>query len=957
MGLLCLIAISAIAWNTIQVIDKHRDSESLVSSNKIAERCLQISSQLAYERGYTATILAEKKHPSKLIQQQLERHREDSNALYKTFMEEIQEAISVLDNPVLRQHVAKLNLFREKQLKLRAEIDEQLLTPKEDSKALSQQWIINIRGFIEEIRLLRQIIMAPTNPSDNATYYSLMVKEIFHTFAENMGMQRVIISQAIVSNRSLKQSELNHLLQQENLFQIVEQKLNSVLQSFPPSNDIQIAREQYINSFHIQYTSLYKKILNASKTHQEYPVTAYQWFAQSTKAIDSILYFSRAVDQQISEQVNQVKKNSNLLIVSLFITIVLVTILFIIAYFMIYRRIVNPLKILDEAASKISFGNLHGKIKLNTNDEFSKLGDTFEMMRANLLDDIRQREMVEMELRKLHNAMLHSLNSVVITDAQGLVEYVNPCFEMTSGYNLAELMGKKFNQIRSKSTSNNFISEIWKQISQGKVWEGEIQNMKKNGETFWDMLSIAPVKNAHNIVTHYISTHHDITERKSMENRLNFLAYHDELTGLPNRTLLIDRFAQSRSHAIRSGHKLSLLVLDLDRFKIINDTLGHSTGDMVLIEIANRLQDQARGGETITRYGGDEFVILLADVQNSNTISGASQRILDMISEPIELEGRTLHVTCSLGVAIWPDNGDDLPSLLSHADAAMYKAKQHGRDRFQFFTDELNTQNQARMTMEQDLHQAIKNNEFELYYQPQINITENVMLGAEALIRWNHPEKGLISPADFIPLAEETGLILSIGQWVMDTACYQLQKWQTKGYKDLVISINVSVRQLEEPDFDIALRDILKKSQLDASQLELEITETTMMQDPEYMIKILEQVKQVGVRLALDDFGTGHSSLAYLQRFSFDKLKIDRSFINDVSHSKDAAAIATTIGAMANSLHLEIIAEGVETQQQVDFLEQCGCDQAQGFFYSKPVPEKQFEQLLMLQSATMLDIE
>ena len=436
-----------------------------------------------------------------------------------------------------------------------------------------------------------------------------------------------------------------------------------------------------------------------------------------------------------------------------------------------------------------------------------------------------------------------------------------------------------------------------------------------------------------------------------MEKRLNFLAYHDELTGLANRTLLVDRFTQTSSRALRSGHQLALLVLDLDRFKNINDTLGHSTGDKVLIEISNRLTDQARGGETITRYGGDEFVVLLSDVQDSSTTAFAAQRILDIISEPIEVEGRTLHVTCSLGVAMWPDNGKDLPSLLSHADAAMYNAKEHGRDRFQFFTDELNAQNQKRMVMESDLHKAIENKEFELYYQPQININNGHIFGTEALIRWNHPQQGLIPPTQFIPLAEETGMILAIGQWVMETACQQAIIWDQKGYHDLLMSINVSVRQLEEPDFDMLLRQILKKTGLKAESLELEITETTMMQDPENMIKILALLKQVGVRLALDDFGTGHSSLSYLQRFSFDKLKIDRSFINDVSESEDAAAIAKTIGAMAKSLHLEIIAEGVETQQQIDFLIECGCDQAQGFFYSQAVTSSEFEILLGQQNS------
>jgi len=738
MGLLCLIAISAIAWNTRYVVKDYKEAKRLVFSNQIAELSLQLSSQLAYERGFTATILAGKDAPVEIIEQQLAKERKNSDNLYGLFIIEIQGVINLLESQVIYQNIAKLNRFREQQLKLRSDIDRQLSLQDAENNKLSEQWISSLKDFIEQVRLLRQMIMAPSDSRDFAIYYSLIVKEIFHSFTESMGLQRVIIGQALMAQRPLKKTELDILLTHENLLQVVEQKLSSVLQFFPPSQEIQEAREVFVNSFHLQYKNLYRDILVANEQNKPYPISAFEWFSQATQSIDSVLKFSLAIDNQITGQVNQIKEKSNFMVYSMLVTILLVSSLFVIAYFMTYRRIVNPLQELENAATRMSNGNLKNSVSLDSNDEFSKLGDTFDLMRRNLLEDIRQREVVEMELRKLHNAMLHSLNSVVITDSEGVVEYVNPCFEAASGYGMKELVGKKFNQIKHQSTAIELFKEMWDTIKKGQVWEGEIQNRKKNGEFFWNMLSIAPVKNSQNIITHFISTHHDITERKAMEKRLNFLAYHDELTGLPNRTLLIDRFSQTCSRSKRTGHQLALLVLDLDRFKIINDTLGHSTGDKVLIEIASRLKGQARGGETITRYGGDEFVILLSDVQESKTIANASQRILDIISEPIELDGRTLHVTCSLGVAIWPANGNDLPSLLSHADAAMYKAKQHGRDRFQFFTEELNTQNQNRMAMENDLHKAIDENQFELYYQPQIDTSSGRIFGAEALIRWRH---------------------------------------------------------------------------------------------------------------------------------------------------------------------------------------------------------------------------
>jgi diguanylate cyclase (GGDEF)-like protein/PAS domain S-box-containing protein len=955
MGILCLIAISAIAWNTRQVYKEYQEAERIVFSNQVAQISLKLSTQLAYERGFSATLIASQDLITQEMKTKFSIQQKNTDTLYQKFLQKLENADSLFKNPLLFQNIARLNNFRDQQLKLRAIIQHEIFVGvgknskqiQDKSKYLQSQWIILLTDSIQQISLIRQIIMLPTNSRDFATYYSLMAKEIFHTYTETVGLQRVIIGKSIMENRFLTTEELMKLQQQQHLLVIVEEKLNNLLQFFPPSKQSQLAREVFIKQVHLQYNQLYQKILSSSFQQKTYKITAFEWFEKATLAIAEILKYSQAIDLQITNKVDHVKQQSNTMILSLVAVSILVAILFVLAYLITYRRIINPLSLLEKAATVIANGDMKQVVHLENNDEFSKLGDTFDLMRRNLLEDIHQREAVEMELRKLHNAMLHSLNSVVITNNDGFIEYVNPCFEAASGYVSNELIGKKFNQIRHPDTPDSLYQEMWERIAKGEVWEGEIKNRKKNGESFWNMLSIAPVKNSKAIITHYISTHHDITEQKKMQKRLNFLAYHDELTGLSNRTLLMDRFNQTCARAHRSGHQLALLVLDLDRFKNINDTLGHSTGDKVLVEIANRLTDQARGGETITRYGGDEFVVLLSDVQDNKTIAYASQRILDIISEPIEVDGRTLHVTCSLGVAIWPDNGENLAALLSHADAAMYTAKEHGRDRFQFFTEELNAQNQKRMILESDMHHAIDKQEFELFYQPQINVTNQRIFGVEALIRWNHPTQGLIFPAQFIPLAEETGMILAIGQWTLETACRQIAQWNNAGY-NLQMSVNVSVRQLEEPDFDMLLRQIITKTKIKAKYLELEITESTMMQDPESMIKVLQQVKQVGVKLALDDFGTGHSSLSYLQRFPFDKLKIDRSFINDVSQSADAAAIAKTIGAMAKSLHLEIIAEGVETQQQVDFLLECGCDQAQGFFYSRAINPIKLEQLFLL---------
>jgi len=573
MGLLCLIAVSAITWNTRYVVHDHQEAKRLVYTNNLAESSLHFTAQLAYERGFTATLLSSKKVLPSDAKKQLSREQKSSDLLYKQFTNELERANDLLDNSMLYQNIAKLNKLREGQLKLRAQIIQHLYAKKYKNYPNTPQWISLITELIEQVNLLRQMIMAPSDPRDFAIYYSLMAKEIFHTFTESMGLQRVIIGQTIMQKRPFTEKEMTKLLKLQYLLKVVEGKLTNLLQFFPPSQITQQAREDFINAFHLNYNKQYQDILDASNNKQTYPVTALKWFEQSTITIKSILNYSQSIDNQITKQVYKVKEHSNFMVYSLLAIIALVTVIFLIAYIMTYRRIVNPLAVLEAAATSISNGNLEQEIALKSNDEFSRLGDTFDLMRRNLLEDIRQRELVEIELRKLHNAMLHSLNSVVITDCDGFIEYVNPCFEATSGYSFEELVGKKFNQIRHPSTPLHVYNEMWDRIKKGQIWEGEIQNQKKNGESFWNMLSIAPVKNTKSVITHFISTHHDITEHKDMEKRLNFLAYHDELTGLPNRTLLIDRFTQTCSRAARSGHQLALLVLDLDRFKNINDVL------------------------------------------------------------------------------------------------------------------------------------------------------------------------------------------------------------------------------------------------------------------------------------------------------------------------------------------------------------------------------------------------
>jgi diguanylate cyclase (GGDEF)-like protein/PAS domain S-box-containing protein len=438
----------------------------------------------------------------------------------------------------------------------------------------------------------------------------------------------------------------------------------------------------------------------------------------------------------------------------------------------------------------------------------------------------------------------------------------------------------------------------------------------------------------------------DITDRKQAEERLAHLAHHDPLTDLPNRIMLDDRLAQSITHAERNGRVAAVLFLDLDRFKDINDTLGHSTGDRLLTQVAERLLECLRTGDTVARSGGDEFIIVLADVAQLDDVTGVANRIVDSFSRPFAIDGRELYASASIGISVYPYDGADVDSLIRCADTAMYQAKDSGRNNFQFFTANMHAKAVARLSLEGDLRRAIDRGQFVLHYQPVLNLSSGRVVGAEALLRWNHPDRGLIVPADFVPLAEETGLIVPIGEWVLKTACAQARSWLDRGHDPIRMMVNISARQFQERKLGDLIDRTLASTGLPADLLELEITESVVMRDTEDTIRSLNNLKAKGLRLSVDDFGTGYSSLGYLKLFPVDALKIDRSFVRDISVDAFDEAIAAAIVGLARSLHLQVIAEGVETVTQLAFLRRVGCDEMQGHLFSKAVPADEFEAML-----------
>ena len=530
----------------------------------------------------------------------------------------------------------------------------------------------------------------------------------------------------------------------------------------------------------------------------------------------------------------------------------------------------------------------------------------------------------------------YSPAGIIFTDEAQRILSINPALTQMTGYEPFDLIGHTIDGLV------DFAPGDWQQamhddIAQRGLWNGELEVTHKNGKNFPAGTRVNRVDDPHSgKPAHYVWIIADITERKEAEERMRHIAQHDALTGLPNRLALLMRLSQLLPEARRYGSKVAMMFLDLDRFKIINDTLGHQVGDDLLREVACRLSGVVRETDFVSRLGGDEFIVVLPGINTPADAALVAGKIIAALSTHIEAEGHELHATPSIGISIFPDDGPDGDTILKNADTAMYHAKAAGRNNYQFFAPEMNAAASERLNIEHKLRQAISRNEFSLCFQPQLR-ADGSPTGVEALLRWHHPTEGMISPARFIPVAEETGIIVEIGDWVLNNACQEMARWMEAGLPPLRIAVNVSARQLHRRDFCETVASVLTTTGLPPELLELEITESSVMENPQEAIHILERLGRMGVTLAIDDFGTGYSSLAYLKLFPIDHLKIDRSFVADIEHDLNDRAIAFGTIALAHSLGLRVIAEGVETEDQLELLRANGCDEVQGYLFSKPL--------------------
>ncbi len=576
-----------------------------------------------------------------------------------------------------------------------------------------------------------------------------------------------------------------------------------------------------------------------------------------------------------------------------------------------------------------------------------------------LAHEVEQHQQAQAQLMLASQVMRSTSEAVVITDADNYVVDVNEAYCDITGYNREEVLGENPSLVRSGLHDEAFYQIMWQTLAKQGCWKGEIWDRRKNGEVFPKWLAINAVKNEQGKLTHYVGVFSDISELKSKEAELQALAHFDPLTRLPNRVLCKELVEQQLFNARRSRHKVALLFIDLDHFKHVNDSLGHAAGDELLVEVAQRLErsllqtgtacaNASVSGHTIARLGGDEFIVAIDNLKAVDGLGDLVERMQQAIREPMLIQQKTVHVDSSIGIAIYPDDGQSYGKLSRHADTAMYRAKEGGRNRFVFFTEEMNRQAHQRLEMEIELRRSLEAGHFEVYYQPKISTASTEVYGMEALVRWNHPELGVVSPLDFIQIAEDTGLIIPLGEWILQQACHYCVNLNRKISTAIQVAVNISARQFADPQLVDKVTCALAESGLAASQLELEVTESMVIGDIDDAIKTINQIRALGVKIAVDDFGTGYSSLSYLKRLPIDTLKIDRSFVRplDDPAALDDRVIVEAIIRMGQQLRMQIVAEGVETSTQDLVLCRLGCDLLQGYLYSRPLSAGDFTEYL-----------
>lgn len=550
----------------------------------------------------------------------------------------------------------------------------------------------------------------------------------------------------------------------------------------------------------------------------------------------------------------------------------------------------------------------------------------------------RKQHREDLELRRLSSIVEHATDIIYITDTNGVIEYVNPGFERATGFSRAETVGQTPRLVKSGQHEESFFRDLWSNILAGTEFRGLFVNRRKDGSLFYEEKTITPIRNDANKVTHFVSTGKDVSERVLGQEKINYLAHHDILTGLPNRAQFRTRLQEALARTRRNEKLLALLFLDLDNFKRINDSLGHDIGDALLKDTAERLRNSIRETDSVSRLGGDEFTVILENINHVNNVIAIAQKLVHALSQPFTVGVHTLHVSVSIGITLYPLDDSEADLLIKNADMAMYHAKELGRNGFQFYSADLSKRVVEHMRLEGELRRALEREEFVLYYQPIVDLRSGLVKSAEVLLRWQHPERGLVPPGEFIPVLEESGLIMPVTEWVLNKSIEQIRAHTPAGTQAPVLAINITAGCFRGNGITKCTGNVIASYGGQMGEVVLEITESVLMQDTQHVLDLMHDLKAIGIKIALDDFGTGQSSLSHLRKFPIDIVKIDRDFVRDIPNNKGDMALVSAIIAMSHGLGKRVVAEGVETEAQLAFLRELDCDSIQGFLYSRPVP-------------------
>ncbi|MFV0662936.1 EAL domain-containing protein [Denitromonas sp.] len=943
----CLVAALSAAAGYWQLADSRAKLQAvdwIHEANRLTDVAQLASASLAMERGITAAILANPADAHAEMLSEMRRARASVD-VFQARLTAIADGMSRRDiaHPVFSK-LREMQRSRASMEALRADVDARLSGA--GSRLEAEQWIDMMTERIGSLQDLAAISMQPLRDNRYTFASALVIKDVLFTLSEYAGRERAAIGVAVARNQPLSAYAWRTLEDQRVVADRARKRAEAILAHLPGTPDLLQVRMRFEVDYLGRYEALREEILTRSLAGEPYPVDAEQWYREATVGVDAILGLSSALSAQFEADIDRLRShavNTQGMLILLFVAM---AVLFGVAVQGVRRRVLHPLRALESAATTISNGNLTRALPAQRSDELGRLGEAFEHMRKALLEDQYRRERDTEALRKLNALIEQSATAMIVTDAKGVIEYANTPFVAITGYSREEAIGRKAGFWRSERTSPALHRQMWETALAGKVWEGEMINRRKSGELYWASMILSPVRDDDGRITHFISVQSDISERRRIEERLDFLSAYDELTGLPNRSLLARRFAEISAEAEHRGTMIGFVTIGIGRFKRINDSLGRDVGDQLLKVIAQRLGECVDASDTVSRHGGTEFVVMAPDLVLRDALHDKVARIIETLNLPVIIQGERLQPTINAGVSVMPHDGGNLDVLLRKATIALHHAERHGLGTC-LCTDALDQDAQERLALEGALRSSLESSALELHYQPKVDLASGRIVGVEALARWAHPvTREQVPPSRFIPIAEESGLIQHLGAWALRQACRQNKAWLDAGLPRIVVAVNLSASQLSQPSLVDTVADILRETGLPPALLELELTESALMEDPEQANDVLRRLKALGLRLAIDDFGTGYSSLAYLSQFPVDQLKIDRSFVEQVGSDAASEAISTSVIALAHQMGLRVIAEGVESEAQLAFLGRHGCDEIQGYYFSAPIPASAFAVLL-----------